>query len=130
MTLTLMAPYEDDEPESVFPVTEKVLFLGGPFHAQDVEVPTDEQTWKMFVRPKTVVAVDNGPPLLGSGTMQIQTYYRRPLHGQNDDGEYVRDVFIHESVPSPQVAQQLLMAALLTRFITGGRRVVEGDVTS
>lgn len=131
MTLTLMAPYEDDEPESVFPATEKLLFIGGPSHGQDIEVPTDEQTWKMFSKSSAplFIGATGGPPTPTSGAVTVETYYRRPLTGQESNGEeFTRDVFVHESIPNPQIAQQLLLAALLTRFIKGGRQVIAGDV--
>jgi hypothetical protein len=136
MTQTLMASFEDDEPENVFPATETVLFLGGPKHGEDVEVVSADRTWKVFAKaePSVIPMRRDGadlPPLIGSGGMQVHTYLRRPLSLQNEaTGEqYVRDVFVHEAIPNPQVAQQLLMAALLGRFILGGRRVIDSDVS-
>jgi hypothetical protein len=136
MTQTLMPPFEDDE--SVFPATETVLFLGGPKHGEDVEIVRGERTWKTFAKaePSVIPMRREGvdlPPLSTSGAVQVHTYVRRPLQLQNEASgeEYVRDVFVHEAVPNPQVAQQLLMAALLARFILGGRKVInQDDVTS
>ena len=129
MTQTLMPPF--DEPESIFPATEKVLFIGGPSHGQDVEVPKDEQSWRMFAKSSAPLFFGerDGPATVAtSGAVEVQTYYRRPLVGVDNSGtEYTRDVFVHESIPSPQIAQQALLAALLTRFITGGRRIVDSE---
>jgi hypothetical protein len=130
MTQTLMPPFEDDE--SVFPATDKVLFLGGPKHGEELEVPRDERVWRMPVMPKTVINVEpSGIPLFGSGTAEVHTYVRRPIGLKFDeDTAFTRDVFVHESVPNQQIAQQLLMAALLVTFVKGGRRIIDGDGVS
>jgi hypothetical protein len=129
MTQTLMPPFEDDE--SVFPSTEQVLFLGGPAHGEAREVVRDDRSTKIVAKSPTVIGRDNGLPLLGSGTAEVHSYYRRPIGLRFDeDNAFVRDVFVHETVPNPQVAQQLLMAALLTTFVKGGRRIIDGDGVS
>jgi hypothetical protein len=124
-----MPPF--DEPESIFPATEKVLFIGGPSHGQEGEVPKDEQSWRTFAkssRPLFLGESNGAPALSTSGAVEVQTYYRRPLNGVDNNGaEYTRDVFVHESIPNPQIAQQALLAALLTRFIMAGRRIVDQD---
>lgn len=125
MTQTLMANFEDEE--GVFPMTETVLFLGGPKHAQECEVIAGDQTWQIFDKaPPTQV---DGVTMLGSGAFLTHRYIRKPIQAEDESGTYFRDVFVHESVPNAQVAQQLLMAALLARFIKGGHKVLEADVS-
>ncbi len=112
---------------SVFPKTESYLLIGGPKHGEYAEIPTDEQTWRIFAKSAPAPAA-NTFAFGGMGDFTPQTYMRRELSGQDNEGtNYTRAVFIHESVPSPDVAQQLLMSALVTNFVKAGRKVIEHD---
>lgn len=98
------------------------LFLGGPRHGQDVDVPPEPQ-------PLLDIAT-NQPRRLPLSYVDIATaslYILRevtyvtphPLTGQPDKA-YVQRVYMHETV-DPQTAQQLLPDAVLRRwFVTEG----------
>lgn len=115
---------DDDE---VFPQTEKYLFVGGPKHGQRLEVVKDDPTFKVMAPP--------GPPNLaepqafsGGAAYEVHTYIRREIGLQDDTGQqYTRPVYVHEVIPGAEVAQQLLMAALLADFVKGGRKVITQD---
>jgi hypothetical protein len=108
----LMANFEDDD---VFPETDKYLFIGGPKHGEYVEVVRGDLVHKCIVSPLT------------GGAAEVHTYIRRDITAQLNGETYARDVYMHEQCPNPQVAEQLLMSALMVAFIKGGRKVVTVD---
>jgi hypothetical protein len=117
----LMAEYF--EGDDVFPPTEKYLFIGGPKHGEYMEVVAGDRSHKIIV-PASAPLLIGDSPVNTSGAAEIHTYMRRDITAEFGDERYVRDVYVHEGCPSPQVAQQLLMAVLMTDFIRGGRKVV------
>lgn len=124
MTETAMAT-SDDEP--LFPATDTYLFVGGPKHGQECEVPADERVFKLFAPPAgpQPVAGFTIPSL--SGGLEVNTYVRQELgfEDQRTGEQFVRAVFVHDSVPNPQIGQQLLITALFANFVRGGRKVIE-----
>lgn len=110
-----------DEYEGGAPVkTAEFLFVGGPKHGEHLEVIATDRTFKVFAPPSPLDS--------GAGGYELHTYVRRKLALQSDDGTgYERAIFVHEVIPSPDVAQQMLMAALLTEFIKGGKKVIDHD---
>lgn len=116
----IMAEYEDDDMNKVFPKTDHYLFVGGPKHGQRVEVVEGDAVHKIMAPPTPT------PALFGDGAgYEVHTYVKRDLGFQEDDGTvYARTVYCHDQIPNPQVAQQYLMAALLADFVRGGRKVV------
>jgi hypothetical protein len=106
------------------PTTDKFLFIGGPKHGQHVEVIDSDPTFKVMAPPTMLT----GEPLSVSGGYEVHTYVKRKLGYRDDDGQaYERAVFVHEVIPGAEVAQQLLMAALMADFVKGGRKVIEPD---
>lgn len=117
----LMAEYF--EGDDVFPATEKHLFIGGPKHGEYVEVVSGDPTHKCIVPASAPVFVGN-QAVNTSGAAEVHTYIRRDIGAEFGDERYAREIYVHEACPSPQVAQQLLMAVLMTEFVKGGRKVV------
>lgn len=116
----------DDNP---FPPTAKYLFVGGPKHGQHLEVIENDPTFKVMAPPSPAFSLEESP-LSDSGPYEVHTYLRREIGMQDKSGQrYVRAVYVHEVIPSAEVAQQLLMAALLADFVKGGRKVIEADVS-
>lgn len=95
------------------------LFLGGPRHGQDVEVPPERQS---LLDTATDQPRKPKPSLVDIGS--ATTYYLRPvsfvtphpLTGQPDK-TYTQDVYVHETL-SPQDAMQALPSAVLSRWFT------------
>jgi hypothetical protein len=131
MTLTLMAPYEDDnEPETVFPDTEMCLFIGGPAQGETREVVHGDQSFRVIAPPAApTIAPDVPFPLMAGGVPVVNTYLRREFVLEDDKGEvYKRTVYVHDSVPNPAIAQRLLMAALLAAWVREGERVPQDEL--
>lgn len=124
-----MAEYEDDD--KAFPKTDHYLFVGGPKHGERVEVVENDPTHKVIAPPAPAPYIgDSGVSMLNPG-FDVHTYVKRDLGIEEEGGAtYVRSVYCHEQIPNPQVAQQLLMAALLADFVKGGRKVVPTDGVS
>lgn len=126
MTQTLMAEYEDDD--KAFPTTDHYLFVGGPKHGEKVEVVTNDPIFKVIAPPAPAPNIGlSGAAMLTPG-FDVHTYVRRDLGFETEDGsQWTRAVYCHEQIPNPQVAEHLLMAALLADFVKGGRKVVPDD---
>lgn len=116
-----MAEFDEEKP---FPKTDHYLFVGGPKHGQKLEVVTGDPTHKVICPPAPA-------SMLNSGFVDVHTYVRRDLGFEAEDGtRYARTVYCHEEIPNPDVAQHLLMAALLADFVMGGRKVAPNDGVS
>jgi hypothetical protein len=96
-----------------FPAVDKHLFVGGPKHGQRIEVIAKDLTHRVMTPP--------APPSLGG--YDVHTYTRREVTLPG----YARPVFIHESIPNSETAQQMLMSALYVDFVKGGRKVTDGS---
>jgi hypothetical protein len=114
---------DDELPRNVFPETDTYLFVGGPEHGKRREVCKDDPIFKVMAPPQP--NLDGNSVFLAPGGYEAHTYVRRELAFQDGvTGEqYVREVYLHEGIPNPQIAEQMLMAALLVDFIRGGRKV-------
>lgn len=134
MMPSLMGADDGDFP----PKTEHYLFIGGPKHGQRVEVIRNDSTHKIMAPsqpPAPPGMVERRPYGDGSysfpynGGFDVHTYVKRELgFADPDTGEhYRRHVYVHEGVPNAQVAEHLLMSALLADFVKGGERVGNKD---
>lgn len=129
MTQTLMNDFEEERPETVFPDTEKVLFLGGPKQGETVEVVYGDPVWKVISAPPPPTIMPE-VALPAGGAMVVHSYIRRVLTLQDQEGDvYRRTVYVHESIPNEMIAQRLLMGALLSTFIHGGERVPQDELS-
>jgi hypothetical protein len=118
--LNLMAEYEHE-----FPNVERYLFVGGPKHGQRLEVIDTDTTFRVISPPAPAPFIADGGASAMAAGFDVHTYVKRDVGLQDDDATYFRAVFVHDKTPSPQVAQQLLSAALYVDFCRGGRRVVD-----
>lgn len=117
--------------DNAMPTTEKYLFVGGPKHGQYKEVVKGDPMFKVIVPPTLSRMIAPEDVLSGNDGYEIHTYVKRDLGLREDDGTaYIRTVYVHEVIPSPDVAQQMLMAALMTEFVKGGRKVIEHESPS
>ncbi len=109
----------------MFPETEHYLFIGGPKHGEFVEVVKNDPSHKVLApsaQPQffsnPLSDLDNAHPAYG-----VETYVRQEIGGELPDGFYKRAVYIHSELPNAQVAQQMLLSALMAEFLKGGTRI-------
>lgn len=123
--LTILMPTDD------FPKTAQYLFVGGPKHGQRLEVIEGDPTHRVIAPPAPANLTDyrpvETPESPAAGAFEVHTYVRQRLGLQDSaTGErFTQFIFIHDRIPNPEMAKQLVFDALLAEFVRTGRKVDE-----